>query len=119
MPQRSTAPISARKARSDPPPAAERLDRAGLVQGFAAYGIWGVLPLFFFALKGVGAGEVVAGRVLWSLGLLAVVILALGRTSAIVAALRSRRAMLLLSASAALLSVNWLVYLWAVRFLCF
>lgn len=102
-------------ARSDPPPAPERVDRAGLVQALGAYGIWGVLPIFFFALKGVGAGEVVAGRVLWSLGLLAIVILALGRMPAIVAALRSRRAMGLLAASAALISVNWLVYIWAVQ----
>lgn len=102
-------------ARSDPPPAPERFDRAGLAQGLGAYGIWGVLPLFFFALKGVGAGEVVAGRVLWSLGLLAIVILALGRTPAIMAALRNRRAMALLSVSAALISVNWLVYIWAVH----
>ncbi len=103
-------------ARSDPPTAApERIDRTGLIQALGAYGIWGVLPIFFFMLKGVGAGEVVAGRVLWSLGLLAIVILALGRMPAILAALRNRRAMGLLAASAALISVNWLVYIWAVQ----
>ncbi|QDX25878.1 EamA family transporter RarD [Sphingomonas suaedae] len=102
-------------ARSDPPPAPQRLDRAGLIQGLGAYGIWGVLPLFFWLLQGVDAAEVVAGRVLWSLGLLVIVILAMRRGQAIVAALRNPRAMLLLTASAALISVNWLVYIWAIH----
>ncbi|MFL9841420.1 EamA family transporter RarD [Sphingomonas sp. ST-64] len=102
-------------ARSDPPPAPQRLDRAGLVQGLGAYGIWGVLPLFFWLLQGVDPAEVVAGRVLWSLGLLAIVIVAMRRSAAIRAALGNPRAMLLLTASAALISVNWLVYIWAIH----
>ena len=43
-------PYLAQMARSDPPPAPERLDRAGLLQALGAYGIWGVLPIFFFAV---------------------------------------------------------------------
>ncbi len=102
-------------ARSDPPPAPERLDRSGLIQGLGAYGIWGVLPLFFWLLKDVDAAEVVAERVLWSLVLLAIVIVALRRGAAIVAAFRSPRVMALLAVSATLISVNWLIYIWAIQ----
>ncbi|MCP3729373.1 EamA family transporter RarD [Sphingomonas sp. MG17] len=102
-------------ARADPPAAPERLDRTGLIQGLGAYALWGVLPLFFWLLSGVDAGEVVAMRVLWSLGLLAVVTLALRRAPALIAALRSRRAMALLAASSALISINWLVFIWAIQ----
>ncbi len=102
-------------ARADPIPAPQRLDRTGLIQGLAAYVIWGVLPLFFWLLTAVDAGEVVAMRVLWSLGLLAVLVVALQRGPALLAALRNRRAMLLLTASAALISANWLVFIWAIQ----
>jgi chloramphenicol-sensitive protein RarD len=102
-------------ARADPPAAPERLDRTGLIQGLGAYALWGVLPLFFWLLSGVDAGEVVAMRVLWSLGLLAVVTLALRRAPALIAALRNRRAMALLAASSALISINWLVFIWAIQ----
>lgn len=102
-------------ARSDPPAAPERIDRSGLVQGLAAYGIWGVLPLFFWLLRDVAAGEVVASRVLWSLGLLAVVIAAMGRGAALVTALGKPRVIGMLAISAALISVNWLVYIWSVQ----
>lgn len=102
-------------ARADPLPAPERLDRTGLLQGLGAYGIWGLLPLFFWLLKGVDAGEVVAMRVLWSVVLLGVLIVALRRGPLFLAAIRSRRAMTYLGISAALISVNWLVYVWAIQ----
>ncbi|MEG3179465.1 EamA family transporter RarD [Sphingomonas sp. LT1P40] len=101
-------------ARADPIPA-PRLDRTGLTQGLAAYVMWGVLPLFFWLLTAVDAGEVVAMRVLWSLGLLAVLVIAFRRGAALLAALRNRRAMLLLAASSALISANWLVFIWAIQ----
>lgn len=102
-------------ARADPPAAPERLDRTGLLQGLGAYGIWGLLPLFFWLLDGVDAGEVVAMRVLWSVALLGGLILVLRRGPALAAALRNRRAMGFLAISAALISVNWLVYIWAIQ----
>lgn len=102
-------------ARADPPAAPERLDRNGLLQGLGAYGIWGLLPLFFWLLDGVDAGEVVAMRVLWSVALLGALILVLRRGPALATALRSRRAMGFLAISAALISVNWLVYVWAIQ----
>jgi chloramphenicol-sensitive protein RarD len=102
-------------ARADPSANAVKLDRRGLAQGLAAYVIWGVLPLFFWLLASVDAGEVVAMRVFWSLGLLAVLTIALRRAPVLLAAVRNRRAMLLLVASSALISVNWLVFIWAVQ----
>lgn len=101
-------------ARADPQ-APERLDRTGLLQGLGAYGIWGLLPLFFWLVDAVDAGEVVAMRVLWSVVLLGVLIVALRRGPLFLAALRNPRAMAYLGASAALISVNWLVYVWAVQ----
>lgn len=58
--------------------------------------------------------QVLAHRVLWSLLLLALVIVVLRRAAAIRAAARGRT-LLLLCASAALIAVNWMVYIWSVQ----
>lgn len=82
--------------------------------GIGAYAIWGLLPLYFHALKGVPALQVLAHRVLWSMLLLALLVLVLRRGRSIAAAARGRT-LLLLAASAALIATNWLIYIWAVQ----
>ncbi len=89
-------------------------DRAGLVFGAGCYALWGVLPLYIHLLQDVPALQVLAHRVLWSLLLLVVVIVLLRRARPILAAARGRT-LLYLVASAALIAINWLVYIWAVQ----
>ena len=84
-----------------------------MLLGAGAYTVWGLLPLYLKLLHGVPALQVLSHRVLWSVLLLAALVLALRRGRAIVAAARGRT-LLLLCASATLIAVNWLVYIWAV-----
>jgi chloramphenicol-sensitive protein RarD len=88
--------------------------RTGVLAGIAAYGLWGVFPLVFHQLQEVLPAEVLMHRVLWSFVVVAG-LLGLRRDTAWVAVLRARspeRARL--AAAAGLISVNWLVYVWAV-----
>ena len=87
--------------------------RLGLVQGLVAYIAWGLLPLYLRLLREVPPAQVLAHRILWSLGLLAIVVVVLRRVRSIRAALTGR-VPALLSLSALLISVNWLTYIWAV-----
>lgn len=89
-------------------------DRGGLLLGIGAYGLWGVLPLYIHLLKDVPSLQVLAHRVLWSLLLLGVIVLVWKRGGALIAAARGRTLLGLL-ASAALIAVNWTVYIWAVQ----
>jgi chloramphenicol-sensitive protein RarD len=89
-------------------------DRAGLFFGAGAYALWGVLPLYIHLLQDVPALQVLAHRVVWSLLLLIVVIVVLRRAGPILRAARGRT-LLYLVASAGLIAVNWLVYIWAVQ----
>lgn len=91
------------------------LDRRGLGFGLGAYLIWGFLPLYFLLLAEVTAGEIVADRVVWSLVLLVGILAVAGRFGKLLAVLRDTRTLGLLAISAALISVNWLVYIWAVQ----
>lgn len=89
-------------------------DTGGLALGVGAYTLWGILPLYIHLLKGVPALQVLAHRVLWSLVLLAVIIVIFRRARPILAAARGRTLLLLLG-SALLIAINWIVYIWAVQ----
>ncbi len=83
-------------------------ERLGLLQGVGAYLIWGVLPLYFLLLKAVGAGEILAARIAWSLLLVLGIVVAVRRMPHLMAVARAPRTIGLLTISAALISVNWL-----------
>ena len=51
--------------------AADARARAGLLFGLAAYGLWGVMPIYFKLLKAVPSIDIVAHRIVWSLVVLA------------------------------------------------
>jgi chloramphenicol-sensitive protein RarD len=88
--------------------------RSGLLMGLAAYALWGVLPLYFKAMAQVRPTEIVAHRILWSLVFLGALATAWKRWSGIRAGLATRRVALTLVVTAALIGVNWLVYVYAV-----
>jgi chloramphenicol-sensitive protein RarD len=88
--------------------------RAGLFMGLGAYLLWGVLPLYFIAIAHVNPVEIVAHRILWSLIFLGALATFWKRWPAIRAAIANRRVLLTLAATAVLIGVNWLVYIWAV-----
>lgn len=80
----------------------------------AAYLLWGFLPLYMKALAHIPPVEVLAHRILWSVPIAAVVLWMLGRTSDLLAALRSPRMLAMGALTAALVSVNWGIYIWAI-----
>jgi len=88
--------------------------RRGFVFGVAAYGLWGVLPIYFKAISSVPAVDIVAHRVLWSLPFLAMLLL-IGKDWAKVGrAIRNPRTIGLLTITAILIGGNWLLYVYAV-----
>lgn len=88
--------------------------RRGFLLGIAAYGLWGVLPIYFKAIAGVAAVDIVAHRILWSLPFLALLLFATRGWGGVVQAIRRRRTLLLLLFTAMLIATNWLLYVHAV-----
>ena len=88
--------------------------RAGLWLGLTAYLIWGVMPLYFKLLGRISPVEIVAHRIIWSLLLLGLVVSALRRWPAIWAALTCGQVLTTLVITSLLISVNWLVYVYAI-----
>ncbi|WP_371669738.1 EamA family transporter RarD [Streptomyces sp. NBC_00289] len=89
--------------------------RTGLLNGFAAYGMWGLVPLFWPLLKPAGAMEILAHRMVWSLGFVAVALVLVRRWAWAGELLRQPRRLALVAVAAAVITVNWGVYIWAVN----
>ncbi|MEU5254718.1 EamA family transporter RarD [Streptomyces longwoodensis] len=89
--------------------------RTGLLNGFAAYGMWGLVPLFWPLLKPAGAVEILAHRMVWSLAFVGVALLFIRRWAWAGELLRQPRRLALLTVAAAVITVNWGVYIWAVN----
>lgn len=88
--------------------------RAGVLYGIGAYGLWGLFPLYFPLLDPAGPVEVLAHRILWSLVVVVGILVVAGRLRALRAAFADRRTLGLLAAAAALIAVNWGLYIYAV-----
>ncbi|KMS93026.1 protein rarD [Streptomyces regensis] len=89
--------------------------RTGLLNGFAAYGMWGLVPLFWPLLKPAGALEILAHRMVWSLVFVAAALLFVRRWAWAGELLRQPRRLGLIAVAAAVITVNWGVYIWAVN----
>lgn len=98
-----------------PPAAQSSTERAGLLYGAAAYGLWGVFPLYFPLLEPAGTIEILAERMVWSLILMAVVVRVTRSWPGVRAILRDRRRFGLLAAGAVLVAVNWGTYIYGVN----
>ena len=88
-------------------------DTRGLLYAIGAYGTWGMFPVFFPLLQPATAPEVLAHRIIWTSVFMSVVLVAVGR----VPDLRSinGRTWALLACASILISINWLIYVYAVN----
>lgn len=96
-----------------PRPAAEA-SRTGLLAGVGAYGLWGLLPLYFPLMSGAGVWEIGAHRVVWSLVICLVLVALLRRGGQVRALLVDRRVLSGLALASVLLATNWVTFLYAV-----
>ncbi len=92
----------------------DKTHKEGLLLGICCYLIWGLIPLYFKLLKGVPAWDIVAHRVLWSAVLLVFICVVRKRIGTLWQIIRTAAVMRMLTLSATLIGVNWLIYIWAV-----
>ena len=89
--------------------------RAGALAAIGAYGMWGLFPVLFRLLDAVSPLMVIVHRIVWSFVLVGGIMVQGNRMGEVRAAFASKRALGSLIASALLLSVNWLTFVWAVH----
>ena len=92
----------------------QKLDRGGVIAALTAFTFWGLVPIYYKGLQAVGAWEVLAHRVIWSVPIL-LLFLAVRDGKTFWKKLRlpiTSIAWLILSGLT--ISINWLVFVWAV-----
>jgi chloramphenicol-sensitive protein RarD len=88
---------------------------AGGLYAIAAFGAWGLVPLYWKAVRAVPGVEMVAHRVVWSVPVVLWLVARRRRLPETWAALRDAGHRRLLLCTSALVALNWLVFIWAVQ----
>ena len=89
--------------------------KQGILYGIAAYGLWGFFPIYWKFLREVSALQIIGHRIGWSFLLLLAYILATRQWGEFRSASFRLKTAGIYTAAAALLSLNWLIYVWAVN----
>lgn len=85
------------------------------LQALAAFVLWGIFPLYWRLLKHVSDPvEIIGHRIVWSLLTLVLCISFMSQWDEIRQTLANRKRLLLATLAAVLISINWLVFIWAV-----
>ena len=82
---------------------------------FAAYGSWGLFPLFWKQLGHTPASEQLAHRIWWALLVYLLLLLVTGKFGAWREAMRERATRRRLAVTAALVAINWYLYIYAIE----
>lgn len=86
----------------------------GLALAVTSYLLWGFMPFYMKAVAHISSIEVVAHRVVWSVPIAGLVLILLRRTKDLRAALGNPKMLAMACLTAALVSVNWSIYVWAI-----
>jgi chloramphenicol-sensitive protein RarD len=88
-------------------------ERRGLLSGTAAYGLWGLFPLYWPLLEPAGPVEILACRIIFSLAVVTILLAARRRLRAV--ARLDRATVGRLCAAGVIVAVNWGGYIWGVN----
>jgi chloramphenicol-sensitive protein RarD len=90
-----------------------RSETKGLLYGLAAYGLWGLVPLYFNALSHVAPEELLAQRIIWSVVLLSALMSAIRGWGLVRSSLTTRSTRRTLLSTSVLIGINWYLYIYA------
>jgi len=80
-----------------------------------AFSLWGILPLYWKALKEVPASQIIAHRIIWSFAVVVILLFFQHRIKELKLAVSSWRYRFYFILSAVTLGTNWFIYIWAVN----
>jgi chloramphenicol-sensitive protein RarD len=86
----------------------------GIALAIASYLVWGFAALYWLQTRPVSAVDLIAHRVVWSLPVLLLFLLFMGRLRSGLRRIAEPRTMMIMLASALAQAVNWGLFLWAV-----
>ena len=87
----------------------------GYSAALAAFGIWGLFPLYLIGLRNVSAMQITAHRIIWSVVFLLGWLAVIGELGKLREAVTRPGVLVRLVASASFIAVNWVGFAWAVN----
>ena len=87
---------------------------SGFYFAFSAYFLWGFLPIYMKMLAHFPSAEVVAHRVIWSVPIAGILLILMGRTKDVRAAILNPKTLAMGCLTASLITINWGIYVWAI-----
>ncbi len=99
---------------SKPNPSISGDTLSGFGFAFGAYFLWGFLPIYMKMLSHLPSAEIVAHRVIWSVPIAGLLLVYMGRTKDVRAALLNPKMLAMGCLTAALITINWGIYVWAI-----
>lgn len=87
----------------------------GVMTALAAFLIWGFFPLYFKLLKNYDAVEIIGHRIIWTFVAILAIMTVTRRWQWLTTIRQNPKLILYTAVSGAIISVNWLVYVWAVN----
>lgn len=88
---------------------------AGVLYGFSAFVLWGLLPLYWKLLEAVPAIEILAHRIFWSFLVVSLVVMMTGGWKTLYSSLSNRKKLILIFCCGFIISLNWFTYIYAVN----
>jgi len=88
-------------------------NKLGLLFGVSAYSLWGAFPLYWPLLEPANSLEIVSHRAVWTLVFCFIVLAATKALKSTLVTLKRPTVAVKLFLSSLLISINWLVYIWA------
>jgi len=88
--------------------------KTGILYALGAYVLWGIIPVYFKQLGSVSPMEVLTHRVIWSVLVLFLLLMFTGGLSRLKTILQQPKVLAALFVTAAIISLNWLIFIWAV-----
>ena len=88
-------------------------EKLGLVYGLGAYVLWGLFPLYWPLLKPATSPEIVSHRAVWTMVFCFIILAVTKSLKSTLATFKSPKVAAKLFAASVLVSINWLIYIWA------
>lgn len=89
--------------------------KQGVIYALIAYSLWGMAPLYFKLLSQISALEILMHRVVWSFVLLLFLVIVTRQIDTVKQVLKKPKQLLMLSITAVLVAINWLIFIWSVN----
>jgi len=89
--------------------------KKGILLSIGAYGLWGVLPIYWKQLQSVPSTEIIGHRIVWALMFAVGVVVFKKRLSAVLRTIRDPRMVVIYGMAGGVLVVNWTTYVWGIN----